>query len=73
MNLRLGARAGPPRSPKVTKPSLHSQTSRVIPPIDAPVRAPRRPVRGNCAPPDMFASIATSCIETSTICGRPDA
>ena len=47
------------------------QISRVRP-MFAPRRAPRNPVSGKRAGVAMFATNTTSCIDTSTICGRPD-
>jgi hypothetical protein len=69
---RLGTRALPPRRPNDTQPSLHGQISRVRPML-APRRAPRSPVFGNDASPTMFETNTTSCIDTSTRCGAPDA
>src|SRR6266540_3102171 len=69
---RLGTRAFPPRSPKDTHPSLHGQISRVRPML-APRRAPRCPVFANSASPTMLATNTTSCIETSTRSGAPEA
>ena len=67
---RLGTRALPPRSPKLTNPSRVGQISRVRP-MFAPRRMPRNPVCGKRAGVAMFATSTTSCIETSTRCGRP--
>ena len=67
---RLGIRALPPRRPNDTKPSSVGQISRVRPML-APRRLPRAPVSAKPATATMFATSTTSCIDTSTRCGKP--
>ena len=70
MSCKLGMRALPPRSPKLTKPSRHGQISRALP-ICAPDRLPRNGVRKKRPMAPMLATRTVSCIETSTCCGTP--
>ncbi len=65
-----GMRAGPPRSAKDTKPSLHGQISRATLRscrMKAPARAPRLPVILHIAAVPMFG-ITIACWRATSTC-----